>query len=219
MDWGWGSLRTSERVGRRGGSSECAAHHTWCPTKPSLSLSLSLTSAPYMVPALVGKVSNRAMISAISASLFKAEAASCGLLAAAAALMPAGSGACSSSSTVRRTPLSYQDSTTAVGGSLLKRVPLSYHESTIIFDDGALCDPLGGGTGVPVSALSLSSGPLNTAFLAYARACARVRGGPNSRGGVKAAAPSAAATSRIVLFIVGERVSSPQVWQSEVFGK
>ena len=52
-------------------------------------------------------------------------------------------------------------------------------------------DPLRCGTGVATLSLSAS---LKTACLAYARACARVRGGPKRRGGggVKAVTPRTA---------------------------
>ena len=83
--------------------------------------------APNIVPAL-GIESNRNLSIAISDSHFKAAFTSSGLLAAAAALMPAGIGGPS----VKRTPLSYQDLTIQLPSLSLIRVPLSYHESTIV---------------------------------------------------------------------------------------
>ena len=70
---------------------------------------------------------------------------------------------------------------------------------SIIISTRLCLDPLRGGTGVATLSTSLSaslSASLNTAFLAYARACARVRGGPNSCGGVKAVAPRTATRRR-----------------------
>lgn len=74
------------------------------------------------------------------------------------------------------------------------RAPETQPGSTIISTRPCL-DPLRvcGGTGATTGFL-LSS--LKTAFLAYARACARVRGGPNSRGGVKAVAGRTATRRR-----------------------
>ena len=68
---------------------------------------------------------------------------------------------------------------------------------SIIISTRLCLDPLRGGTGVALTRSSASlSASLKTAFLAYARACARVRGGPNSRGGVKAVAPRTATRRR-----------------------
>ena len=67
---------------------------------------------------------------------------------------------------------------------------------SIIISTRLCLDPLRGGTGVALTRWASLSASLKTAFLAYARACARVRGGPNSRGGVKAVAPRTATRRR-----------------------
>ena len=72
--------------------------------------------APTMVPSFVPNVSNRACISAMSASYAKAFTACCGLASATDALIPAGSGTTRPLfSSESRKPWSYHDSTPMVG--------------------------------------------------------------------------------------------------------